>query len=75
MASMLGPPSLTDADLDALARQFLESAYADNTYADWPLDRRLVGFLRHGGLVRLAEDGDAHDLVINRVMAYIGVRP
>ena len=75
MASMLGgPPSLTDSDVDSLAWQFLKSTYADNTYADWPLDRRLDGFLRHRGLVRLAEDGDAHDLVLNRVMAYIGVR-
>ena len=69
------PPLLADGDVDALAWQFLHSPYADQTYADWPLDRRLDGFLRHRGLVRLAEDGDAHDLVLNRVMAYIGVRP
>jgi uncharacterized protein YqjF (DUF2071 family) len=74
MASMLGPPSLTDSDVDALARQFLNSAYADDTYADWPLDRRLDGFLRRRGLARLAEDGDAYDLVLNRVMAYIRAR-
>lgn len=74
MASMLGPPSLTDSDVDALAWQFLNSAYADDTYADWPLDRRLDGFLRRRGLVRLAEDGDANALVLNRVMAYIGAR-
>jgi hypothetical protein len=74
MASTVGdPPSLTDSDVDALAWQFLNSAYADDTYADWPLDRRLDGFLRRRGLVRLAEDGDAYDLILNRVMAYIGV--
>ena len=42
---------------------------------DRPLDRRLDGFLRRGGLVRLAEDGDAYDVILNRVMAYIAARP
>jgi hypothetical protein len=76
MAPTLGdPPLLTDSDVDALAWQFLNSPYADNnTYADWPLDRRLDGFLRRQGLVRLAEDGDAYDLILNRVLAYIGRR-
>jgi hypothetical protein len=75
MASTLGgPPLLTDSDVDALAWQFLNSTYADDTYADWPLDRRFDGFLRRQGLDRLAEDGDAYDLILNRVMAYIGVR-
>src|ERR1700739_3088899 len=74
MASTLGDPPLpTDSDVDALAWQFLNSAYADNDkYADWPLDRRLEGFLRRQGLVRLAEDGDANDLILKRVLAYIG---
>jgi hypothetical protein len=76
MASTLGgPPLLTDSDVDSLAWQFLNSSYADHTYVDWTLDRRLDGFLRHRGLVRLTEDGDAYDLVLNRVMAYIGVHP
>jgi hypothetical protein len=73
MASTLGgPPLLTDSAVDALAWQFLNSAYADDTYADWPLDRRLDGFLRRQGLFRIAEDGDAYRLVLNRVMAHIG---
>jgi hypothetical protein len=70
-----GPPLLTDSDVDALAWQFLHSGYADDTYADWPLDRRLEGFLHRQGLVRLVEDGDAYELILNRVMAHIGVRP
>ena len=76
MTSALGDsPLLTGSDVDALAWQFLESAYADNDkYADWPLDQRLDGFLRHQGLVRLTEDGDAYDLILNRVLACIGVR-
>ena len=73
MGSPLGdPPLLTDSDVDALAWQFMYSAYADDTYADWSLDRRLDGFLRHRGLSRIAEDGDAYSLVLNRVMTYIG---
>jgi len=75
MASTPGdPPSPTNSDVDALAWQFLSSAYADAKYADWPLDRRIDGFLRSRGLSRLAEDGDAQDLILNRVMAYIAVR-
>lgn len=66
-----GSLSLTDSGVDELASQFLHSAYADDTYADWPLDQRLDGFLRHRGLVRLVEDGDAYQLILNRVMAYI----
>ncbi|HEY2502985.1 MAG TPA: hypothetical protein VGI68_16615 [Mycobacterium sp.] len=74
MASPLGdPPLLTDTDVDALAWQFMNSAYADDTYAGWPMDRRLEGFLRHRGLSRVAEDGDACGLVLDRVMAYISV--
>ncbi len=69
-----GPLLLTDSDVDALAWQFMRSPYADDIYADWPLDRRLDGYLRREGLGRLAEDGDAYDLIINRVMSYIGAR-
>ncbi len=73
MGSTLGnPPSLTDSAVDALAWEFLNSAYADDTYADWPLDRRIDGFLRRNGLVRIVQDGDASDLVLSRVMAHIG---
>ena len=73
MASPLGDPRLlTDSDVDALAWQFMNSAYADDTYAAWPLDRRLDGFLRQRGVSRIAEDGDAYSLVLNRVMTYIG---
>ena len=75
MVPTLGdPPLLTDSDVDALAWRFLKSGYADNnTYVDWSLDRRLDGFLRRQGLVRVAEDGDAYDLILNRVLAYIGM--
>ncbi|WP_102418543.1 hypothetical protein [Mycobacterium sp. 4858] len=67
-----GCPSLTDSAVDELAYEFLHSQYAGDTYVDWRLDQRLDGFLRHRGLVRLVEDGDAYGLILNRVMAYIG---
>ncbi len=69
-----GPLLLTDSDVDSLAWRFMHSPYADDIYADWPLDRRLDGYLRREGLGRLVEDGDAYDLIINRVMSYIGAR-
>lgn len=62
---------LTDSDVDALAWQFTSSAYAGDTYAAWPLDRRLEGFLRHRGLFSIAEDGDAFGFVLDHVMACI----
>ncbi len=65
---------VTDADVDALAYDFLNSPFAADTYADWPLDRRLAGFLRHGGLLRLVDDGDAYGLILDRVMSHIGVK-
>ncbi len=70
----MGDPSLTtEPGIDALARQFLSSAYAESgTYANWPLDRRLEGFLRRQELDFLVEDGDAYDLVLDRVMVCIG---
>jgi hypothetical protein len=50
----------------------LKSPYADSAYIDWTLDRRLEGFLHRCGLDWLAEDGDAYDLVLERVMVHIG---
>jgi len=70
--SLIDPSTLTNSDIDVIACQFLRSAYADKTYIDWTLDRRLEGFLRRGGFDRLAEDGDAYDLLLDRVMAHIG---
>ena len=68
------PIFLIDADVDALAHDLFNSPFAAETYADWPLDRRLDGFLRHRGLTRLVSDGDTYDLILNRVMSYIGVK-
>jgi hypothetical protein len=65
---------LTDSEVDAVARQFLSSPYADRTkYSDWPLDRRLGGFLHQRGLGLLDEDGDAHAIILDSVMAHLAV--
>lgn len=69
-----GSMQLTDADVDALACRFLNSPYADQAvYSSWSLDRRLEGFLRRRDLTRIAEDGDAFRLILERVMSYIGL--
>jgi hypothetical protein len=64
---------LTDADIDRIARRFLDSEYASAVYLDWPLDRRLEGFLRRGGLTNIADDGDGYNLLLDRVMSYVSV--
>jgi hypothetical protein len=63
------PPLFIDSDVDAFARDFLDSPYAGEIYADWSLDRRLHAFLRRQG----ADDGDLCNLVLDRIMANRGV--
>jgi hypothetical protein len=67
------PLLLTDADLDALACEFLDSRYAGPIYADWSPDRRLDTFLRRRGLPRVADDGDLAGLVLDHIMTHVGV--
>ncbi len=75
MASTTNEPAgVTDADVDALASDFLNCQFAADIYADWPLDRRLDGFLHHRGLKRLVEDGDTYELILERVMSSIGAK-
>lgn len=62
-------------DVDGLARQFLGSAYGSDHYADWPLDRRLEGFLQHRGLAHLADNGDLFTNICDRVMTNISRQP
>ncbi|OBA72398.1 hypothetical protein A5641_08220 [Mycobacterium sp. 1554424.7] len=66
---------LIDTDVDDLARQFLESPYGGDEYANWPLDRRLAGFLQHGGRGRFADDGDIFAAICDRVMTQISCHP
>src|SRR6187200_3117685 len=59
-------------ELDELAWKFLNSEFAQDSYADWPLDRRLDGYLRHHELVDVVNDGTAYSSLLDRVMANIG---
>ena len=62
---------VADTDVDGLARQFLDSAYGSDQYANWPLDRRLQGFLKHRGLGHLADNGDLFTIICDCVMTNI----
>ncbi|KAA1249855.1 hypothetical protein F0Q45_12910 [Mycobacterium simiae] len=69
------PPLLTDSDVDTLAWEFLRSRYVDTIYAGWPPDRRLDTFLRRRGLGQVADDGDLSNIVLDRIMRYVGSAP
>ena len=69
------PPLLTDSDVDTLAWEFLRSRYVGPIYADWSPDRRLDTFLRRRGLARVADDGDLSNIVLDRIMGYVGIVP
>jgi hypothetical protein len=71
VGTVRGGPFLAEPDFDGLAWQFLHSDYAGAMYAQWPLDRRLEGFLRYRGLTRVADDGDLYNMVLDRVMTHI----
>ena len=60
-------------ELDDVAWQFLRSEFASEIYADWPIDRRLDGFLRHHGYRELRDDGSVCNELLDRVM--VNIRP
>jgi len=62
---------LTDPDVDVLAYHFLHSDYAADAYINWPLERRIEGFLRNRGMARIADDGDMCQILLDRVMGNI----
>jgi hypothetical protein len=63
------PSTVSDSDAHALAGEFMNSGYRGHEYADWPIERRLDGFLRRRGLSRHADDGDVCNVIIDRIMA------
>lgn len=71
MTTANGDELLTDSDVDVLANQFLHSDYAAESYMNWPLDRRLEGFLRNRGMARVADDGDTCSVLLGCVMSHI----
>ena len=62
----------TKPKLDAIAWKFLGSEFAGQTYADWPIERGLDGYLLHHGLVDIFNDGSACEALLERVMDNIG---
>ncbi|OBI40279.1 hypothetical protein A5707_10195 [Mycobacterium kyorinense] len=60
-----------EAELDALACEFLGSRYAGPGFADWPIDRRVAAYLVHRGLTNIADDGTLCATLLDLVMANI----
>src|SRR5690349_15933877 len=70
----LGRLTSTDSYVDALASEFLKSEYAGDRYVNWPLDRRLEGFLQRGCADHVSDSGDLFNIILDRVMLFIGYR-
>ena len=69
--ALVGHVEMTQQELDAIARGFFGSECSGPIYADWPMDRRVDGYLRHHGLIEVVKHG-TYDALMQRVMANIG---
>ncbi|KUI09172.1 hypothetical protein AU190_20480 [Mycolicibacterium acapulense] len=63
----------TEESRDTIVWGFFRSEFAGPIYVDWPIDRRLDGYLLHHGPAELLIDGSAYDELLEQVMANIGL--
>jgi hypothetical protein len=70
-----GLPLLTNSEIDALAWQFLNSEHVGDVYPQYSIDRSIDNLLRHSGLVRVADDGDFYNIILDRSMSGISSLP
>jgi len=67
-----GRVKLSQQQMHALAWNFLRSEFTGQTYADWPIDRRIDAYLHHHRLGHVANDGATCSALLETVMANIG---
>ncbi|MFC3777692.1 hypothetical protein [Mycolicibacterium holsaticum] len=65
-------PGLIRRELDTIAWAFLGSEFTGPAYRGWSIDRRLQAFLLHRGLTKLADDGNACNAILERVLSNLG---
>lgn len=63
---------LTGRQIEAIAMGFLSSEFTQQTYAIWPIDRRIDAYLLRRGLQAIINDGSTFDRLMERVMANMG---
>ena len=67
-----GRVELSQQQMQAMAWNFLRSEFTGQTYAHWPIDRRIDAYLRHRGQGHVANDGATNNALLETVMANIG---
>jgi hypothetical protein len=60
-----------DPELDEIAWEFLDSPYASQRFVGWSIAGRLYGYLRHCGLITVADDGAVCAALLERVLTNI----